>query len=810
MDKAMVLTKEDRELLARIERVIKGASPSGAEHDGREDVCELLITTQPVAPAGFEDQLESRLMAQLYPTPEKRAPALAWRRWGMAGVLAILIVVASVLAMVGPRRVWAQVQQWLGYVSGIGFVDLASTRVLTAPVAATRDGVTLTVGQVLARPDETTVVFSSQGLPQEDQVIPQGPEMAPGHEPRLRLPDGQELLPETFTLRWGGGTVVFPALPPDVHRVALVVPTLPLVPTGVAPEDWEMPLVLRAATGELVTELFPQPYTPPDATDTRHGVTLRVLEVAHGPDETALQLQLQWTDPSWESHFIRGSHLPQLTDDLGHVYYEQVGGRDEDSLIQSVVVALQPDADGGPEPDDEISTLSRTLTFSPVSLAARTLTLTMGGFDFDVPTEAALTLDVGDGPQAGDVWPMDLTLEMAGVPVHVQRARLVNEELGRPGDLVLRPTLWFDIAPVARDGVLGLCGLRFDGVVAGFRAGSVGEYSPQSQQVRAGLVIEEGHPMPSSVIHVPIDGARLCLNDVWTVSWEIPSPAGGADTGLTPLVMRPTESAQTRQGLTLQVEKVVLTDRLTHVQVGLLDPPAGTTLGAALRWTWPNVRPEGLSLIDDRAHAYAPARAVGWVPIGGTAPGQPIGVDLTVMAFEPPDQLARRLTLHVPAVEIVTSATAGVDVTVPAGVASVPRTRDADAPWAVSPTWEVDIPMTLGEVQLHFTRAHLAELNGTTMLMLRSAPITPVTQSRRLSGVSLAAVTGPDGRQVDLGSAVGGAGPPAEGDSRHEVWLGFDVVDPASGSVQPGVYRVTVDGVRRVVEGGWTLRWQLP
>jgi hypothetical protein len=327
--------------------------------------------------------------------------------------------------------------------------------------------------------------------------------------------------------------------------------------------------------------------------------------------------------------------------------------------------------------------------------------------------------------------------------------------------------------------------------------------------VRAGLVIEEGHPMPSGVIDVLIDGARLCLNDVWTVSWEIPSPAGGTDTGLTPVVIRPTEAAQTRQGLTLQVEKAVLTDRLTHVQVGLLDPPARTTLSAALRWTWPSVRPEGLSLIDDRAHAYAPARAVGWVPVGGTAPGQPMGVDLTVMAFEPLDPLARRLTLRVPAVEIVTPATAGFDVTVPAGAASAPRTVGADAPWAVSPTWEVDSPMALGEVQLHLTEAHLAELNGTTMLMLRSEPITP-TQSRRLSGVSLAAVTGPDGRQVDLGSAVGGAGPLAEGDPRHEVWLGFDVVDPASGSVQPGPYRVVVDGIKLVVEGPWRLQWELP
>ncbi len=807
MDKVMALTEADREVLAHIERAIGGAPSSGAEWDGREDVVELLLATQPQATGDFEQRLESRLMARLHPIPETRVQLHAWRRWGAAGALAILLIVVLALAAMGPRRVWAQVRHWLGYAPGIGFVDLDATRVLAAPVAATRDGVTLTVGQVLARSDETTVVFSSQGLPREDRLIPQGPEMAPGHAPRLRLPDGRELAPETFTLRWGGGTVVFPALPPEVYRVTLVVPTLPLVPAGAAPEDWEMPLALRAATSELVAELFPQPYTPPEAVDARHGVTLRVLEVAHSPDETALQLQLQWADPSWESHFIRGSYLPQLSDDVGHVYYEQVGGSGEGSLSQSVVVAVQPDADGGPEPDHQIPTLTQTVTFSPVSLAAQALTLTMGGFDFEVPAEAALTLDLGDDPQVGDVWPMDLVLDVAGVSMRVLRARLVNEELGSPEDVILRPTLWFDIVPVVQDGIMGLCGLRFDGAVAGFRPGSVGGYSPQSQQVRAGLVVEEGHPMPKGVIHVPIDGARLCLNDVWTVSWEIPSSTDGVETDLTPVVIYPTEAAQTRHGLTLQVEKVVLTDRLTHVQVGLVDPPAGTTLSAALRWNWPNVRPEGLSLTDDRVHTYAPARAVGWVPAVGTAPGQPMGVDLTAIAFEPLDPLARQLTLHVPAVEIVTSATAGFDVPVPDGL--TPDHGD-DAPWAVSSTWEVDIPVTLGEVQLHFTQAHLAELNGTTMLMLRSEPITPVARLRRLSGVSLAAVTGPDRRRVDLSSSVGGAGPVAEGDPRYEVWLGFDVVDPASGSVQPGLYRVMVGGARLVVEGDWTLRWELP
>lgn len=818
MDKVLKLTQEDRARLARIDRAVQGARSPGGVHpqlggDGRKDLCALLVATTPQADPAFARQLETRLLARHAGREQLGSQAYGWLsvRWrrGLAVAAALLLVVTVALAAIGPRRVWAQVQQWLGYVPGIGFVDLEATRVLTAPVAATRDGVTLTVAQVVAQAEGTTVVLESQGLPREDQVIPEGPSMAPDFEPRLRLPDGRELAPETFTLRWGAGTVVFPALPPEVYRVTLVLPTLPLAPLGVAPEDWALPLALRPATGELVAALFPQPYAPPDASDTRHGVTLRVLESAHSPEETAMRVQLQWSDPAWERHGIRGAMLSRLTDDLGHAYSEQVGGSRDGSLSQSVVVAVQPDTDGDPEPDPAIPTAMDTLTFAPVSPAAQALTLTLGGFDFDVPAAAALSLDVGDDPQVGDVWPLDMPLEVAGVSVHVQRARLVNEELGRPGSLMLRPTLWFDMAPVAQDEVYALCGLRFDGAVAGFRAGSVGGYDPQSQQIRAGLVIEEGMAIPGGVIHVPIDGARLCLNDAWTVSWEIPSPAGSTDTGLMPAVIRPTEAAQTRQGLTLQVEQVVLTDRLTHVQVGLLDPPEGTTLSAALRWTWPTVSLRGslgaLSLTDDRTHTCGPARAVRWV--GARRPGMDLAVaSLTAMDFEPCDPLARRLTLTVPAIEIVRPAAVTFDVIVPDGV----TTRyDGDTPWPVSPAWEVALPLTLGEQALRFTTAHLADLNGTTMVMLTSTPYAAASSGQWLSGLRLAAVTGPDGRQVDLDNAVSRAGPVAEDDARHELGLGFDVVDPTSGSVQPGSYRVTVDGVKALVKGPWRLAWRV-
>ncbi len=91
-------------------------------------------------------------------------------RWTV-GAGGLLLALAVAFLAVGPQRVWADLQRLLGYVPGVGFVNLEETRVLTAPVTVTRDGVTLRVEEVLAAPDGTTVVISSEGLPPEDEVV---------------------------------------------------------------------------------------------------------------------------------------------------------------------------------------------------------------------------------------------------------------------------------------------------------------------------------------------------------------------------------------------------------------------------------------------------------------------------------------------------------------------------------------------------------------------------------------------------------------------------------------------------------------
>lgn len=745
------------------------------------------------------------------PSPLQRFRELVWQplqrhRWATIGV-AVLLALAVAFLAVGPQRVWADLQRLLGYVPGVGFVDLEETRVLAAPVTVSRDGVTLRVEQVVAKPDGTTVVISSEGLPSEDKVWPQGPEREALSQPRLRLSDGRTLEPDTFTLRWGAGTLEFPPLPDDVHRVTLQLPRLPLVPAGVAPEEWEIPLTLRPVTGELVADLFPKPYAPPDASDTHQDITLRVLAVAQGAEETAVKLQLQWLNPDWETHFIFGYQGPSLRDDLGHVYME-ASGSEGGSTSQSVVVALQH-ATRSPTPS--VPTIERTMTFAPVSPSAEQLTFTMGELAFEVPAKGSFTVDLGDDPQVGDTWPLDIDLDVAGLPVHINGARLIEEELGRQEDVSHRTVLEFALDPAVGEDV-ALSGVGLDGEAAGFKAGSLGGYDPQSRRLRAGVVAEAGERIPSGTISLRITGARVILRDSWTITWEVPGDGDETEGRRGPLTLHPEEAQQTRNGLTLGVQEVVLTDRLTGVQVGLEDAPPSLTLAGGLRWSGPGVHVGGLRLEDNRGRDYGLAwrSNVYWRP-----PEAPES-DLSTLTFEPLRPLARRLTLHIPGLAVTQPATAAFDVTVPEGVTI--SLDAAHAPWPASEPWQIDIPVEIGAYDLRFSEAQLAEVNGTTTLMLRSEAYRPSRGDRWLAGFRFAAVTRPDGTGVRVpdpqasgltGPTFGTAGPVPNGTS-HAATISLDVADPETGFVEPGRYHVEVDGVVVLREGPWELSWALP
>jgi len=762
--------------------------------------------------AAFVANLERQLLARGAVLTELRAAGESplrrwWAQWmqhlsqrrSATIALGLLLAVAVGLAAVGPQRVWAEAQRLLGYVPGIGFVDLEETRVLTFPAEVTRDGVTLRVEQVLAQPDGTTVVIRTEGLPPEDQLWPHGATGDDDFDPGLRLPDARELSLRGCTLRLETSTLEFPPLPDGVYHVTLELPRLPLAPAGEAPEAWEIPLTLRPATGELVTQLFPQPYAPPDTSDTHEGVTLRVLAVAHSPEETVVRLQVQWPDPDWERPRT-GSRRPlDLRDDLGHVYQRPVGPSSASSS-HTVIVGVQPDGEATPSPAPAVPTYEQTLSFAPVSLSARRLTLMVDEIAFDVQAEASFAVDLGDDPQVGDHWPLDIDLDVAGFPVHISGARLVEEQMRLRDGPTQRTLLQFDVDPVPQEAGRTLQSIGLDGEGAGFRGGSTGGYNYLSNILRAALIVREGESVPTGVVELQVRSASVAIHGPWTITWALPGGDDASGAHVAPVKLHPADASQTQDGLTLRVDEVVLTDRLTAVSVDLDDPPSGVTLSRILSWNPATSRHE-VTLEDDRGRRYGLSWDVYWQP-----PGE-AGHDTGTLTLQPVQPLARQLTLRAPAVEVTLPGTAVFDVAVPNGLTMAPG--GPDSPWLASASWDVDALLEIAGYRLHFAEARLEDLRDTTRLTLTSAPFKPQMRDRWLSGLRLASVTAPDGRAVDLGTAYSGAGPEEEGSTAHRVMLSFNVLDSETRTVQPGRYHVELDGVTVAVQGPWKLTWSL-
>jgi hypothetical protein len=436
------------------------------------------------------------------------------RRWAVA-TLAVVFLLGAALVIIGPGQVLAAIQRWAGYVPGVGFVDLNQTRLLVEPVSQTQDGVTLQVVQLSAGVKSTVLVLESRGLPEngvETEALPM---------PQLRLPDGTEIVATESRLDYGRGRYFFPPLPASITRATLLLPRLPLVPPGAGPEEWEVPLLLQPAGGSLETGLIRAAYQPVNAAATHGGVTLRVLEVAHDATGTALRTEVVWTDPGWRHYSLDGGRrLPFLQDDRGHVYpqtYDQAGS-------VAVVRAVE---EPGPSDTSRSTSYQETSTYEPVQAAARELMLVVDALDFEVPVDLFFTVDLGHDPQIGDVFPLDVTLDAAGVPVRLTGARLVRmEQPISPTETKTEVHLAFDVPPVPEEDGRLLFGLHFEAAGAGF-TGSSGGYTPATNQLRAALVLREGASLPAGVIEVRLTGVSIWLHGPWAITWPVPEGEPG-------------------------------------------------------------------------------------------------------------------------------------------------------------------------------------------------------------------------------------------------------------------------------------------
>jgi len=759
----------------------------------------------------FVKALEGRLLAQAHTVQRQAVLSRVPTRWtGWLGALrchravavaaGLLLILALAVAAIGPARVVAAIQDLVGYVPGIGFVDLEETRLLAAPVEVTRDGVTLRVEQVIASPDRTEVVVRTEGLRPEDVAWDSGARLDGGVF-TLRLPNDRGMTSQKFASRFGEGTFEFGPVPDGMYRVRLELERLPGVPAGSGlPENWVIPLELRPATGELVAGLFSPPYAPDGAEDAHHGITLRVLAAGHSPKETAVRVQMAWADPEWARPTLGYIHRPQLRDDLGHVYHE--GPMPGSGSVVQVEVMPQP-GDAIPTQPADVPTEEVTLAFSTVSPSARELVLWVDGVDFEVPAEGRFVVDLGDDPQMGDAWPLDVHLDVAGFPVHLTAMRLVQEELQLRDGPAMRRYLLFTVEPVPDQNGWTLHSIGLRAALAVWEGG-YGRYRPQSRILTTGLSLRSGASVPSGLVQVFVEGASVYFQGPWRLRWAVPASAAVAAAGKEPAadevrtlpVARHDVASSTHSGLTLEVSEAVQTDRLLAATVRLVDPPMGVTLNRVLSSRPPATR-SSLYIEDSRGRRSELNDDVSWgidplpVQIGGGTPPRS-----DTLNFEPLHPTARRATLHLPAIELFLSGSMAFDITVPEGIEMSSQDRFGIP---ASEPWPVDIALQAAGYEVHLSSAHLLGSDITPLLVLIADDPPDPDTGAWLTAVRPTSITGPDGHPLDLAHAV------PYGRTNYV----FDLSDPETAVVLPGRYHFELDGMTVAVPGPWELTWNL-
>lgn len=465
--------------------------------DPKIDPFETRLQDHFLAPAPdpqFAARLEARLRAE--PFSPAHSTFFARRAWVLG--LAVVLALAAGVVLAGPGRVLAMLQGLIGYVPGVGMLDLDGSQMLAQPVSYNQDGVTLTVEQVIANPEKTIVVVSLRTNIAGQPVFLE--------RSRLRLPDGTEWFAMNFNTNafvngdagnWHA-TLEFPKLPPDVKTLTFIWARYE-PPNGFKLLDmWQLPLVLKAVSDPQVAPQISPAYSLENASTTVSGFTLQVLEVASTTDRTVVHVRFMrpalprvdaW--PLTEGAF--------LEDQAGRRYTAMPGEIDMQDQGQSPEIVPCPTTRG------QCYALGQHLVFNRVPDSANHLTLTLPRFNISWDPRASFDLDLGASPKSGDSYLLgtDLPLPIGEGVLSLTAARIqtVRGHIG--------PVPGLTVTAVAQS------------ASNDFTLDALWFVSTRSELIPGAVVWEDGK-IPSGVLSVFVGQAQGRLHGPWVVGWDVP------------------------------------------------------------------------------------------------------------------------------------------------------------------------------------------------------------------------------------------------------------------------------------------------
>jgi hypothetical protein len=323
-------------------------------------------------------------------------------------VTVCLILLVLIIGLVRVPAVRASIQQWIGYVPGMGLVGEGQIRMLARPISVTRDGITLTVEQVWVDSDRTLIQYSIEGWPWR-KLVTLAPKDACLKHAVLRLPNQElEIKQPQATFGWESGyqlKSLYPAIPFTENEIKFVMPCLVLATPGEAPENWELDLHLSPAPSDTVfpvieisTPVVETPVgTPQEETGSAsEGISL-VLDRAVLMNDG----YLIYATIHYENSGLSGIDFPDPT--ILKVY---------DGSGQQVAFDLDWDATNAIQETAKPGQTSFAIKTAPIQ-AAGPLTLVLDSAYASIAADASLAFDPGPAPMPGQVWELNKEIDLS-------------------------------------------------------------------------------------------------------------------------------------------------------------------------------------------------------------------------------------------------------------------------------------------------------------------------------------------------------------------------------------------------------------
>lgn len=496
-----------------------------------EDEIRSAFDVQTVSPV-FVSSLRTRLMQQSRQKSKQNARPFFLRPAWVVSVLVFLLLFITTM-IIGPQRVLAAVRDLFGYIPGIGFVEnSAGLRLLSEPVKVERQGISVSVEQGAADSQHTVLVYRVEGLSVQ-AANSQGEGASTGSAVALVLADGSILTQNGGEgTGWGTGfqwRLVFPPLPAGVNQATLMFARLETMPSGAAPENWQIPLHFKPAPPDMkimpVYELptaLPTPAAIPSASPApagsaavstsaaavqaqpnvadQQGIRFSLDRVAELPDGYLFQGRISWSPDQGVTMVNANTFQMKLQDG-------------QDILIEET----DPDVQSNPPgPNSSVwAVRSNRKDLSGVwQLSTPSLTVFQ-------KVEVPVQIDFGPNPSIGVKQEINQTWVVAGHSLHAS-AFTINQK----PDATLSVTIELGVDP----GVMSIA-LNEPGNLPPPSGGGGGGGGPGNSTPGFTSEYAVGQK-PVGVRSLMINGIDYLLNGPWQVSWQPPQTS--SNVGVTP------------------------------------------------------------------------------------------------------------------------------------------------------------------------------------------------------------------------------------------------------------------------------------